>query len=198
MLAQIFAGLLRVFGPTVEEANAAAAAELDDREDCDVPIAEQPYDCPERVRWALVAISDRELPDPAPWSYRWYGRHAGDSWADDGLWRSGHRRGRKGRTTGALHSWCPAHLDSEGMSTVGTHGLMYLYNVHYVGAPGNCIPWWIFASPTVSAEAARDRYLKLCEEKATGWCPSLHAVLQAWRRRCDRRMVSRDECEAQS
>lgn len=195
MLAQIVAGLLRLFGPTVEEANAAVAAELDTWEACDAPLFEQPWNCPERVRWALVAISDRELPSPGEWTYRWYGRHAVDSRYEVGFWRKGHRRGREGRKTGALHWWCPAHHDAEGMSTVGLHGLVYLFNVHRFGVPGNCVPWWVLGVPTFSAAVARDRYLDQCRpDKADGWCPSVDAVFRSWRRRCDRRMLSREEC----
>jgi hypothetical protein len=196
MLAQIVAGLFRLFGPTVDEANAAVAAELEAREACEVPLLQQPYDCPERVRWALTAVSDRELPDPGPWTYRWYGRHIGDSHHELGLWKLGHRRGREGRRTGALRSWCPAHRDPEGMSTVGTHGLIYLYNAHYLDVVGNCIPWWLFAAPMFSAEAARERYLDLCEDRSGGWCPSPNAVFNAWRRRCDRRMLPREQCQS--
>lgn len=194
MLAQIVAVLFGVFGPSVDQANAAVAAELEAHEGCDRPLLEQSYDCPERVRWALTAISDRELPSPGQWTYRWFGRHDGDSWAEPGLWKKGHRRGREGKRTAALHSWCPAHSDPEGMSTVGTHGLIYVFNVHRLGVPGNCIPWWIFAAPSFSAEAARARYLKLCKEPG-GWCPTPNAILQAMRRRCDRRILSRLECQ---
>ncbi len=195
MIAQLFAALVRLFGPEVDDANAAAAAELPERVECDAPFMHQPYDCPDRVRWALTAISDRECPGNYCGKRRWVGRHRRDSGHDPGLWRMGHRRGAKGYRTGGLHWWCPAHADPEGMSTVGPHGLIYAYNVHRLRVPGNCVPWWVFAAPAVSAKAARARYLKMCDvEGRSAWCPSASAAYRAYRRRCRRRELPRAEC----
>ncbi len=191
----IAAFVLQALGPTVEEANEAAAAQVPDYDLCDVPVLEQPYDCPGRVRWALVSISDRECPNNYCGHRRWVGRHRRDSGHEGGLWRAGHRRGGKGYRRGALHWWCPAHADPEGMSTVGPHGLIYLFNVHRLGVFGNCVPWWIFASPAVSARAATARYLRNCKPGTRdGWCPSERSVGRAFRRRCKRRVLSRSEC----
>jgi hypothetical protein len=177
--ASIMAVLLRVLGPDLATVHAELAAALPtDDEVCATPLEEQRYDCPERTRWALTAIADRESPYSFSDGVRWVGRHPRDSGHDAGLWRLGHRRGRAGRRTGALSWWCPAHHDAEGMSTVGPHGMIYLYNVHRLDVPGNCVPWWIFAAPQISAVAALHRYLDLCDEPSS-WCPTLPAVVRA-------------------
>ena len=197
MIAQLLAAILRILGPSVDEANAQAAAELDAYEACDVPLWEQPYDCPERVRWALTAISDRECPGNYCAHRRWVGRHGRDSGHEEGLWRKGHRRGweHPNWTKGALKWWCPAHWSAEGMSTVGPHGLIYLFNVARLEVQGNCVPWWWFATPTVSARAARERYLERCDDgTGKGWCPKIEFQQKVRRRRCHRRELSRDEC----
>lgn len=196
ILSSIFATVLRLFGPELDEVHEQVAAELPVRPECDAPIFSQPYDCPDRVRWALVAIADRESPGNYSARKRWVGRHRGDSRLDARLWTAGWRRADKGYKKAALSWWCPAHLSPEGLSTVGPHGLIYLYNVHRLDAVGNCLPWWLFASPEQSARAARHRYLQLCDDAgpARGWCPSLRAAMSARKRRCDRRELPRDEC----
>lgn len=179
--ATIVAALLRVLGPTLGDVHAELAAELPrDDEACAGELERQRYDCPERTRWALSAIADRECPGSFSDEYRWIGRHRIDSVHEPGLWRLGHRRGRKGYQRGALAPWCPAHRDAVGMSTVGPHGLIYLYNVHRLDAPGNCVPWWIMAAPAVSGRAALHRYLELCAAPdASGWCPTIRAIERA-------------------
>ena len=192
----LLSALLRLFGPEVDEVNASVAAELEVRAECEGPLWERPFDCPERVRWALVAISDRECPGDYCAHRTWVGRHGGDSGHDKGLWAKGHRRGARGYREGALHWWCPAHQDPVGMSTVGPHGLIYLYNVHRLGVLGNCVPGWILAAPSVSARAALDRYLELCgAESPSGWCPTIKAAFNSRIRRCHRRELPRDECK---
>jgi len=191
----IFSALLRLFGPEVDEANAAAVAELEVYDACKAPLWEQAWDCPERVRWALAAISDRECPGNYCAHRKWVGRHRQDSVHDEGIWRRGHARGERGYHAGALHWWCPAHATPTGMSTVGPHGLIYAFNVHRMHVLGNCVPWWVFASPTVSAQVARERYLKLCgPQRRSGWCPSVRSSYRSWKRRCARRDLPRKEC----
>jgi hypothetical protein len=193
-LALMVATLLKLAGPQLDAVHAQAVLELPAGPQCDAPLWEQPYDCPERVRWALVAIADRESPGNYSARYRWVGRHAQDSVHDLDLWRVGHERGRKGYRRGALAWWCPVHTDPLGMSTVGPHGLIYLFNVHRLEVPGNCVPWWLFAVPSVSAEAAIDRYLQLCEDMRSSWCPTPRAVASSRRRRCDRNELPPAEC----
>ena len=169
--------------PTTDEGNLAAVATLTDREECDDDLEFQPWDCPERARWALLTISNRESPYNWSPSTRWVGQHVrqGDNRYSAGLGRRAHRRG-------TFQWWCPAHWGSEGFSTVGPHGLMYAFNVHRLDIPGNCVPWWVFATAEVSAHVALDRYLDRCELEPVGrsWCPKLAAVL-ATRTRWDRR-----------
>lgn len=194
IITAIISTLLRVFGPDVDAANAAAAAELELFAECEVPLWEQPYDCPERVRWALVAISDRESPGNYSARFHWVGRHRRDSGHEERLWTRGLERGAKGYRRGGLHWWCPAHWGAEGMSTVGPHGLIYAFNVHRMGVAGNCVPWWVFATPSESARVARHRYLKLCGDNRKGWCPTPEAAERSRTRRCRRRELPRAEC----
>jgi hypothetical protein len=183
----VIASLLRLLGPELDEVHRDAALELPSRRACAAPLEQQPYDCPERVRWALTAISDREMPGDYSGNIRWAGRHRGDAHFDLELWRMGHRRGAQGKRKASLAWWCPAHWSPTGMSTVGVHSLMYAYNVHRLGVPGNCVPWWMLGIPSVSVEAATDRYLDLCDQPdPSGWCPTLSATVAARRRRCDR------------
>lgn len=197
ILPHIIAALLRAFGPSVDEANEAAAAEVEPYLECEAPLWEQPYDCPERVRWALAAISDRECPGNYCAHRHWVGRHRGDSGLESDLWRRGHRRGweHPDWRKSALRWWCPAHATPGGMSTVGPHGLIYLFNIHRLDAAGNCVPWWVLASPAVSARAATHRYLELCSgDTPSGWCPSPKAAYRSWHRRCRRRDLPKNEC----
>jgi hypothetical protein len=170
-IALIVAAILRLIGPTADEVNADVAATLEDREACVRPLIGQPYDCPERVRWALTAISDRECPGHYSAKIRWVGRHSTDKHFESKLLKKGHRRGN-------LSGWCPFHWWSEGMSTDGIHGLMYIYTVHYLEIPGNCVPWWVFAAPQVSARTALAMYLDKCDT-GHSWCPSDRAITRA-------------------
>jgi hypothetical protein len=186
ILATLTAAILRLVGPELGDVHVEVVLELPTGPRCFVPLARMPYDCPERVRWALTAIADRELPQSNTDGVRWFGIHRGDSVHEADLWTLGHRRGRKGFSEGALSWWCPAHADPIGMSTAGPHGMIYAFNVHRLRAPGNCVPWWIFAAPKISAIAARDRYLEHCgrpERARSSWCPSPRAVLAARNRR---------------
>lgn len=192
--ALIVATLLRLVGPDLDEVHAELVADLPRVPACDRPLLHQPYDCPARVRWSLAAIADRETGRYSA-HVRWFGIHRGDAVHELGLWRKGHRRGRAGKRVAALSSWCPAHWDSEGMSTVGPHGQMYALNIHRLDAPGNCVPWWMFASSSFSGEAALDRYLQYCDEpSSSGWCPRPSAVRRALRRRCERNDFSGPAC----
>ena len=191
MIGAVLALLLPLVGPTVDEAHAAAVADL---EPCEGPWDAQAYDCPERARWALAAIADREGPGNYAASTAWVGIHGRDSRFAPRLWERGHRRGRKGHFRGALSWWCPVHSSSTGMSTVGPHGLIYVYNVHRLGVPGNCVPWWVLAAPAVSARVALDRYLERCGAEPDGWCPSLDAAQRSRDRRCKRGDLARQEC----
>lgn len=174
----ILAGLLRLLSPDLDTAHAAVVTTLPAAAQCDRPIRRQAYDCPERARWALTAIADRET-GYAP-NMRWFGRHPDDSKHERVVWNIG-------RDRGVLEPWCPAHDSPVGMSTVGPHGMMYVFNVHRLRVPGNCVPWWLFATPGISAIAALDRYLHNCDDAdAGGWCPSTAAIRRALRRRCVR------------
>ena len=184
MLGTLLALLLSLL-PTTDEGNVAAAATLPDREECDDELAFQAYDCPERARWALLTISNRESPYSWSPNRRWVGQHTAGG---DNLHSA--RIGRMARKLDRYSWWCPSHWGDEGHSTAGPHGLMVGYNVQRLDAPGNCVPWWIFATARVSATAALDRYVELCAtEPAPGersWCPRLDRVV-ATRERWDAR-----------
>ncbi len=172
--------------PTTDDGNRAAAATLADREECADDLAFQAYDCPERARWALLTISNRE--SPYSWSPRrhWVGEHTrhGDN-------RHSARLGRKARARGLFSWWCPAHWGDDGFSTVGPHGLMYAYNVRRLDVPGNCVPWQVLASPMVSARVALSRYVDRCEDpEGRSWCPTLIQVVATrdrWVARAERK-----------
>jgi hypothetical protein len=186
----LLASLFRLFGPDLDQVHLEIERELQRHpgSHCDQALEHQPYMCPERVRWALTAIADREMPGVSA-HVHWFGIHERDSIHEDALWRHGHRRGRAGKSEAALSSLCPFHADAHGMSTVGPHGLMYLYNVHRFGVVANCVPWWWLAIPSHSAEAALDRYIELCADRTAddpphdGWCPSTAAMKRARRYR---------------
>lgn len=151
--------------------------------DCDdVPISQQHRACVERMRWALLTISNRE--SAGNWSPErdWTGVHAGDSkWEP----RVHYWAGKFNRTSW----WCPFHWGDGGFATVGPHGLMYGYNVQLLEREGNCVPTRAFAVSTVSAEAAGRRYLRACTKPwrdGIGWCPSV-AQIEATKRRARRR-----------
>jgi hypothetical protein len=148
----------------------------------ELEVWEQPYDCPERMRWALLTISNRETIDGWAVHRVWVGRHLRDSHHEDGLWRKGHR-------DGTLSQACPFHWTPTGMSTVSGYGMIYTYNVERLRAPLNCVPWWMMAFSGVAVHAAAERYLKLCEVEPTGrsWCPRLSAIIGTIRRYEDRR-----------
>ena len=175
MLAAIHSALASLLNfPTTDDGNNAASSTLPDREECHDDLELQPYDCPERARWSLLAISNRESPYSWSPSRRWVGQHTanGDSKHSAGL-------GRWGRRVGRLSWLCPFHWGDAGFSTVGPHGMIYAYNVQRLDVPGNCVPWQVFASPLPSAKAALGRYLKRCEKEPTrrSWCPRLAAVI---------------------
>lgn len=176
--------LLRLFIPPVDEANVSVAQELgvtefttEDGElvECeDTPLEEQAFNCVERMRWALLTISNRE--NPGNWSpdRRYTGVHKGDSHHSPNVKRWAGKFGR-------LSWWCPSHWSHEGMSTVGPHGLMYGYTVQHLRVFGNCVPTWAFGLGPVSAKAAGVLYLKRCGGE-WGWCPSLDQVVRTRRR----------------
>ena len=170
--------LLGILTMNVDSANAFAAGLLGE----DTPACRyqwrKPYDCPDRMRESLAAVSDRELPQEGRGVSIWFGRHYIDSGHDSGLHRKGHRRG-------ILADWCPWHAEDEGMSTVGPHGLMYVLNVGRLEVPGNCVPWEALGLSVVSALAAGRRYLSNCENEPEGrsWCPSAAARRRARKRR---------------
>lgn len=180
MLQDAIALIIALVG-TTDAGNVEAAATLPDRDECHVELHLQPYDCPERARWALLAISNRESPNGWSPARRWVGVHAGDAGHSPGL-------GQRMRERGVFASWCPAHWGSDGFSTVGPHGMIYAFNVKRLGVVGNCVPWWVFALPRVSARAALHRYLDLCEAEPVGrsWCPTTRAVVGTRRRWEDR------------
>ncbi len=162
---------------TVDDANSLTAAALGNP-DARCLQWSKAYDCPDRMRESLSAISDRELPQEDRMSVIWFGRHYIDSGHDSALHRKGHRRG-------ILSGWCPWHVSGEGMSTVGPHGLMYALNVHRLGVPGNCIPWQALGLSLVSSWTAGLRYLANCSSEPQGrsWCPSKGARRRARKRR---------------
>lgn len=176
--------LFRLIAPPVDEANVRTAQELGVTEFLDsegfviecasLPLDEQPYDCVDRMRWALLTISNRE--SAGNWSpeRRYTGVHHGDSHHADNV---KHWAGKFGR----LSWWCPSHWTSDGMSTVGPHGLMYGYTVQHLEVPGNCVPTWAFGLGPVSARAAGALYLKRCGEE-WGWCPSVEQVVRTRKR----------------
>ena len=181
---------LRLLAPEVDAGNVAAAEEYgtelfinaDGEEvECDeTPLWDQAFDCRERIRWALLTVSNRE--SVGNWSprRRYTGIHKGDSHHASNIWKRGHKIGR-------LNSWCPAHWTPEGMSTIGPHGLMYGYHVQRLGVIGNCVPTWTFGIGHVSASVAARFYLKTCESKSSRWCPSLSQVLKTKERARRRR-----------
>jgi len=173
--------IIALLASTVDGANVSAARRHTwTRPSCRVHVSRQDYDCQGRMRWALLAISNRE--SPGSWSPDriWVGVHRGDAEHSPKL-------ARRGRASGVLSWWCPSHWGSYGFSTVGPHGLMYAYNVHRLSAPGNCVPWWVFAAPHLSAQSAALRYLELCGSSSDGWCPSLESTTETMRRHGARR-----------
>lgn len=193
MFSAVVTLLLRLLGPCVDDANRAIATELGsldfvdlesgEIQECErVAVEDQPYDCAERMRWALLTISNRE--SPGNWSARrrYTGIHAGDSRHAGRVYTWAQRFDR-------LSWWCPSHWGERGMSTVGPHGLMYGYNVQRLGVPGNCVPTWAFGISTVSARAAADRYLSRCTEdpEPGGWCPTTKQIVRTFRRAQRRR-----------
>jgi hypothetical protein len=174
--------------PTIDDANQAVAATLPDRDECDVDLRAQPYDCPEYVRWALLTISNREGPDSWSAERHWVGIHTGK-----GDHRHSAKIGRYARRIGRYSDWCPWHWGDEGHSTVGPHGMMIGYTVQRLGAPGNCVPWWLFGMPNVSARVALSLYLDRCADgvEGFGWCVRTERVV-ATRRRWYRRRRLRD------
>jgi hypothetical protein len=197
MLNLLLAAILHLW-TTTDEANQRLASTLPDREECHDDLQFQPYDCPDRARWALLTISNRESPGGWSPSTRWVGVHT--SFGDH---RLSARIGRKMRSRGDFQWWCPAHWGDSGFSTVGPHGLIYGFNVARLEVPGNCVPWQIFALPVVSATAALDRYVDKCAveraEGTRGWCPRTDEVLVTkarWdeRRRRVRRRARRRRC----
>ncbi len=182
----LLASILRLLTSELDEAHEEVTATLPMVSACDKPLRRQPYDCPERARWALTAIADRET-GYAPHT-RWFGRHPGDAVHERVLWNIG-------RDRGVLEPWCHAHDSPVGMSTVGPHGMMYVFNVQRLRLPGNCVPWWLFATSGLSAIAALDRYLANCDDPdARGWCPSSSAIRRALRRRCVRNDFTGPAC----
>lgn len=152
--------------------------ELVELECAETPLELQHPHCRERMRWALLTISNRE--SAGNWSPRrtWTGIHSGDSHHEP---RVRYWAGRFGRVSW----WCPFHWGSTGFSTVGPHGLMYGYNVQLLGRTGNCVPTRAFGVATVSAEAAGRRYLKSCKRRRAegrGWCPTTRAITRTRRR----------------
>ncbi len=141
-----------------------------------------PYDCPERIQAALANVADREGPGNYNPTRVWIGRHTGDSWAENRLHTKGHHRG-------ILSDWCPAHWSPRGMSTSSTWGLMYVYNIHRLEIPGNCVPWQVFAFSFVAAKAAASHYVALCDPSRVprwGWCPTIEDQKRSFRRRARR------------
>ena len=189
-LIRVFCVAFGLLSP-VDEANVAVASSMgvhsfeavvDDELvelDCEgLPIAGQHRACVERMRWALLTISNRE--SAGNWSpgREWTGIHQGDAkWAG----RVRYWAGKFGR----ISWWCPFHWSRGGFSTVGPHGMMYGYNVQLLGIRGNCVPTRAFAVSSVSAEAAGRRYLKSCTKPwrdGIGWCPSVAQIVATKRR----------------
>ncbi len=185
MLRQLLVIVLRWFAPEVDAANVAIAEEMgldtftnmedEERECVDTPLELQHYRCKERMRWALLTISNRE--SAGNWSprRRYTGIHKGDSHHAPRVRRWAYKFGR-------LSWWCPAHWGSEGMSTVGPHGLMYGYNVQHLGVFGNCVPTWAFGIGSVSARAAGVIYIESCGYGERSWCPTLEQVMRTKKR----------------
>lgn len=173
--------LLRIIAPPVDASNVAAAERSGWNEFTDargvthacgkLAIQYQHPMCRERLRWALLTISNRE--SAGNWSpeRRYTGVHKGDSQHAPKIWRRVTRVGR-------LSSWCPSHRTPGGMSTVGPHGLMYGYHVQRLGVPGNCLPTWAFGLGPVSARVAVALYVaKCCDgDQGFGWCPSVESI----------------------
>ena len=180
----------RLHLPTTDEGNlAAVAARLVDREECDDDLDYQPHDCPERARWALLTISNRESPGNWTPNRRWVGvrTYQGDH-------KHSAKIGRRMRERGRFQAWCPFHWGDEGFSTVGPHGLIYGFNVQRGRWAGNCVPWQYVAAPMQSARLALDRYLDKCEDEPEpgrrSWCPRIAQVV-ATRDRFDARAAKR-------
>lgn len=174
--------LLFMLATTSNQASIDAALEYGrGGDDCEVPVWEQRYDCPERMRWALLTISNRETVGGWTPHTLWVGRHLRDSKHEDGLWRSGH-------DDETLSQACPFHWTPTGMSTVSAYGLIYKFNIRRLGAPGNCVPWWLVAFSGVASRIAASRYLKNCEMEPVGrsWCPRIRAIIGTMRRYEDR------------
>lgn len=182
----ILTALLALILTPVDEANIEAATRFgNDRIECDVALASQPYDCPDRLRWALLTISNRE---------------SAGNWSPDRLWTGISEMDSKhslkvkarGHKVGRLQWWCPFHWGSDGFATVGPHGQFYVYNVQRLGMTGNCVPWQYMALNEVSAEVAAKRYLAVCDadvyspnmdmKPGDGWCPTLGQVVATRRR----------------
>lgn len=191
LLERIIIMLVALASPTIDEVNYEMAQRLgveqfdvtDDlgqvttHECTDTPMRLQPYNCKLRMRWALLALTNRE--NAGNWSpgRRFTGIHRGDASYEEGLQRAQIRSGR-------FSKWCPFHRTARGKSTVGPAGMMYAYNVQRVGTWANCMPWWLFASNTISGTTAARLYVSHCSEVdqrepgARGWCPTLRAAIR--------------------
>lgn len=166
--------LLALFTTSNQASVDAALQYATMREDCEVPLGEQPLDCPERFRWALLTISNRETIGSWSPDRLWVGRHTGDSDLEFRLYTKGHARGR-------LSLLCPFHWMPDGKSTVSPWGLMYVYNVQRFDFMENCVPWWLMSFAGVSVHAAADRYMAVClSDDPDGWCPSTFEVVRTW------------------
>ncbi len=183
----LWALLLYLVSPTVADANLGAALLVgSSAPECELPIWIQPHDCPDRIMAALRVVADRESPGNFADHYRGAGRHSDDGWAE----RRVHGRAQR-RDRFAMAGWCPWARQVAGSSTVGNHGLMTAYHRHYLGAPGNCVPWWAFVSTSVSAVAAARKHVAECgradsvysPDLADGWCAALIPQMKARRRR---------------
>jgi hypothetical protein len=185
MLFDLLLAIALLFGPDVDRSNDLAAL-LMVRQDCTADLLEDDPDaiCRDRVAAALDAIADRESPGTYAAELSFVGIHARDSRWSTRLWKKGHERG-------ILSTWCPAHWFPFGTSTVGPHGLMYVYNVGRLGVPENCVPWRLLGLPMGSAVAATDRYLQRCtgssSDSGRGWCPSEKQIELARKRRAVRK-----------
>ena len=173
--------LLAWLSTPVGEANqwAATVAGLSST-DCDAPLWRQPRACPERLRWSLTVIADRESVGSFADSLRWQGEHPADGWA-------ARRIAANGAARGWLKSWCPFHQEDDAISTWSNYGLMYGYNQHRVPELGPCWPSWLLGFPRVAALASARRMLSVClGDRPDGWCPSMVDEMRARDRRLRR------------